>query len=461
MLEFVTYLSSKRARSSRSFPTLVLVVALLVFGNRLEAQNSKKRPQNSKKQFSQVARANPDLRAMATKESLLLESTNSESVGSNKLNGDSVDRAQVYPIPALETVTTFKNPDGNYQILKVPSFKNVFLNRRSALNQNGDYVFFTLNEKLQSYAEKLVRDNKAPHVALIAMEPKSGKILAIAEKSVSIDNLAVHAGFPAASLFKVVTTAAALDTGKLSPDDRISFRGGNYELSQANYLPSPKGDKRSMSLGEALGKSCNPVFGRVGLKSLSAEILERYALGFGFGTKMPCDISIPTSRMEIPSSGYELSRTAAGFGDIRISPVHAVTLMAGLVNKGLAKRPLLIDKIISPSGEVRYRSQSENWLRLVPEATARDVVNLMVNTTTVGTSRKEFFFNKKSVLGNIKVAGKTGTLKGNNPVGLNNWFIGAPVNNPNIAVAAIVVDPGGISTKASRMGRLMIQKSLE
>jgi cell division protein FtsI/penicillin-binding protein 2 len=341
------------------------------------------------------------------------------------------------------------------------SNKNSFLNHRAAKNQNGDFVFFTLDDKLQAAAEKIVRDNHAAHVALIAMDPRTGKILALAEKSSTINDLILHAGFPAASLFKVVTTAAAIDSGKMSGLEKVSFRGGTYELSERNYLPNAKTDKRSMTIGEALGKSCNPVFGRVALNSLNAKMLEKYGRSFGFMSKMPFELDLPQSNMDIPSAGYALSRTAAGFGDVNISPLHAVTLMSGLVNGGLANRPILIDKIISPSGEIKYRSEKESWLRLVPPATASQLVNLMINTTTIGTSRKEFFLKKKSVLGKVRVAGKTGTLKGDNPVGLNNWFIGAPVDNPTIAVAAIVVDPGGISTKASRMGRMLIQKALE
>lgn len=425
----------------------------LVLNSELEAQNPHKRLRSDKKQYTKNDRVSPDLRAMAYKDLINLESVEEAP--------SSIPKGQVYPLPALESVITHHNEDGSYQILKSPNFKSTFLNRRAAVNQNGDFVFFTLNSKLQAVAEKLVQDNHAPHVAIVAMEPSTGRILAIAEKSSTIADLALHAGFPAASLFKVVTTAAALDSGKISPTDRISFRGGTYELSQWNYLPNPKTDKRSMSVGEALGKSCNPVFGRVALNNLSGKLLEKYAYSFGFGSKIPFDLDCATSRVDIPPSGYELSRTAAGFGDVHLSPIHAATLMAGLANGGIAKRPLLIEKIISPSGEVKYKSEQENWLRLVPEATAARLMSLMINTTTIGTSRKEFFPQKKSALGNIRVAGKTGTLKGDNPSGLNNWFIGSPVENSNIAVAAIVVDPGGISTKASRMGRIMIQKSLE
>lgn len=436
-------------------------LCLTGFNKDLEAQNQHKRSNLEKSQHGRVNRVSPNSNSI--KGSIDLNAT--ETIAENSIKSDPASRArisaQVYPVPALETVITQKNKDGSYQLIQTPSFKNTFLEHRAAKNQNGDFVFFTLDEKLQAAAEKIVRGNNAPHVALIAMDPRTGKVLALAEKSSTISDLTLHAGFPAASLFKVVTTAAAIDSGKVANNDLVKFRGGTYELSQWNYLPNNKTDKRSMSIGEALGKSCNPVFGRVALNSLSASMLEKYGRSFGFRSKIPFELDTPASNMDIPAGGYALSRTAAGFGDVNISPLHAVTLMAGLANNGLANRPVIIDKIISPSGEVKYRSEQQSWLRLVPAATAARLMNLMVNTTTIGTSRKEFIINKKSVLGNVRVAGKTGTLKGKNPVGLNNWFIGAPVDNPTIAVAAIVVDPGGISTKASRMGRMLIQESLK
>ncbi len=360
----------------------------------------------------------------------------------------------------LETISTYLQKDGYIRLDKTPAFGASYLDRRYAKNQNGDLVFFSVEPELQDLAEQLVDDNQASHVAVVAIEPQTGRILALAEKSSTIADLSTHAGFPAASLFKVVTASAAIDSGALDPDSKIRFRGGTYELSQWNYLPSVKGDKRLMSIGEALGKSCNPVFGRIALDYLQPNILNKYAHNFGFGGQIPYEVNLPISQVEVPSGSYELSRTGAGFGDVTISPIHAATLMSGLANNGVAYKPYLIDKIISPDGEVKFSQKKAIWTRMLPTQTAQQINELMVNTTTIGTSRKEFMNGTKPVLGNIRVAGKTGTLKGKNPVGLNNWFIGAPIGNYGIAVASIVVDPDKVTTKASRMGRIMIQQFL-
>jgi hypothetical protein len=83
---------------------------------------------------------------------------------------------------------------------------------------------------------------------------------------------------------------------------------------------------------------------------------------------------------------------------------------------------------------------------------------MMRNTTTIGTSRREFMRGSRPTLGNIEVAAKTGTLSGSDPVGLNNWFIAAaPISNPELAVAVITVDAKH-GAKASHLGRLVFQK---
>jgi membrane peptidoglycan carboxypeptidase len=85
-------------------------------------------------------------------------------------------------------------------------------------------------------------------------------------------------------------------------------------------------------------------------------------------------------------------------------------------------------------------------------------MEMMRYTTTMGTSRREFMRGGQPTLGNIEVAGKTGTLSGTNPPGLNNWFVGAaPINNPELAVAVITVDASH-SSKASHLARLVMQR---
>lgn len=365
-----------------------------------------------------------------------------------------------YPIPKLEQTTLTRRSNGHPVLSRLPSFSTQFEGKIVSQSNNRDFIFYTFDPELQTFAESLVRKADAPHVAVVAMSPSTGKILAIAQKSKTIENPALHAGFPAASLFKLVTAAAAIEARDITGDDKVPFRGGIYTLNRANYLPDGRRDRRTMTVEEALGKSCNPVFGRIGLK-LSAPVLREYARNFGFNAALGFDAPLPTSGASIPSDAFELSRTAAGFGDVSISPIHAATLMSGIANGGLLPRPMIIDHIVSPDGAVLYQSKPHMLMRVVNNSTANELLDMMESTTTIGTSQKEFFFKKRPLLRNIKVAAKTGTLSGKDPIGVNHWFIAAaPLDRPKITLAVISVNPGRSTTKSSRIGRQMIEKYL-
>ena len=341
-------------------------------------------------------------------------------------------------------------------IPRLPDFSSSYRGKVAAVTEKQEFVQFSIDPDLQEYAHQLVAKVTIPHIAIVAMEPKTGRILAMAGKSVSIKNIVTHAGFPAASLFKVVTSSAAIERSGANPNDEIFFRGGTYELGPTNYNPNPVSDRRSMSMTEALGKSCNPVFSRVGLKFLNPSLLRAEASAFGFNTDLKTQMPLPISSATIPNDDYDFGRTAAGFGDVFLSPLHAAAIVSTFANGGKFPIPTIIDQVISPDGDIIFKSQPTILHQAVTPQTAKTLLQMMTATTTIGTSKREF-------AGKVpwEVAAKTGTLKGENPVGLNNWFIGtAPLNNPKIAVAVVVVNPNQPSSKASHIGKLILQRYL-
>ncbi|MCB0311309.1 MAG: hypothetical protein KDD42_08740 [Bdellovibrionales bacterium] len=361
----------------------------------------------------------------------------------------------------LEQVDLTFGNNGDVKLKSFPKLKTTVSGSLAALSQSRNVVFFSIDPNLQKFAESLVAQVRSPHVAVVAMDPTNGKVLAVAQKSNSIPSLALHAGFPAASLFKLVTSAAALERGAISPSSEIAFRGGTYTLEKWNYKPDRKRDNRHMNVAEALGRSCNPVFARIALNHLSPYLLRFYANTFGFNSQIDFDLPLSKSSAVIPSDDYGLSRTAAGFGAVKISPIHAAALMSGLANKGLVPRPILVNNVINSQGTTLYRAETEMIRRLTRAETSLKLLEMMEQTTTIGTSRKEFMVGKKPLLKDVRVAAKTGTLRGASPKGINNWFIAAaPIEDPKIAVSVVVVDPQHISTRASRLGRQMIQRFL-
>lgn len=356
-----------------------------------------------------------------------------------------LEKAYIQKLTAAEVV-----------IPRMPDFRTSYRGHVAGLSERREFVQYTIRPELQEYAKLLVSKVSAPHVAVVAMEPSTGRILAIAEKSTTVRNAATHAGYPAASLIKVVTSAAALEHAAMHPHTEIAFRGGTYELSPANYNPRPNADRRVMSVSEALGRSCNPVFSRVALLFLNPALLRFQTAAFGFNSDLKLQVPIPSSRASIPNEDFEFGRTAAGFGEVFISPVHAASLMSAVANNGRLTRPSIVDQIISATGDTIYRFTPSMLRQAVTSETAKTLLQMMTYTTTVGTSRREF-------RGKVpwEVPAKTGTLKGDDPKGLNNWFIGAaPLKDPQIAVAVIVVNPAGASSKASHIGRLILEKYL-
>lgn len=382
-------------------------------------------------------------------------------------NGVSLSRhrhgniGRYYPDPKLDSVRLVPGNLGG-PVIDLASAQNstsTLGGRVATHSQNRDFVFLTIDPQIQKSTQKLIDKANAPHAVAVVMNPRSGEILALAQKSKSVKDMFAHQGFPAASLFKIITAAAGLEQSNVTPDSIVRFRGGTYTLQPWNYKADPRRDNRSMSLSEAIGRSCNPVFARIALGHLTPSLLGRYAERFGFNRSITSQLLLPASQAEIPLQDYAFSRTAAGFGNVHISPVHAAALMAGIANHGVMTEPTLIDEIVNQEGKVVYRAQPEVVTRMINPLTATKLMNMLEYTTTMGTSKREFVQNNRPVFPNMKVVGKTGTLRGDNPEGIHNWFIGAaPKSNPELVVATLVIFPGSVSTRASRIARQIMQE---
>lgn len=326
----------------------------------------------------------------------------------------------------------------------------------------GDYnVHLTLNKDLQSSAVELLKKYKVAWGSIVAIEPSSGKVLALAshsEKEPYAKPVALRGTFPAASLFKIITSAAALEQSALNPDSVIHYRGGDYTLNYSNYQPDARRDTRLMSFEGALTRSCNPVFARIALQNLSYKTLTSYAYSFGFNNDLPFDCDVERSGFHIGRDNYSVARTAAGFGEVYISPLHAATLIASIGNGGRMMRPYVIDEVSSRSGKSYFKGSEQLIQQTVLPQTAETLLQMMSQTVITGTARRHFVSARNGALRNINIAAKTGTLSGTQPKGLYNWFIAtAPIEKPEIAVAALVIDPGNGRINASGLGGMFLE----
>ena len=188
----------------------------------------------------------------------------------------------------------------------------------------------------------------------------------------------------------------------------IKYRGGNYTLTRYNYRPDKRRDRRRISLADAMGKSCNPAFARVALNRLSLGVLQNYAVSFGFNGSLPFDLPLDESRFNCPNDDFEVARTAAGFGDVTVSPLHAAVITAAIANDGKIMKPYIVDRVLDSSGSLTYRAQPSLYKRAVLSTTAQEVLEMMVATVETGTARRYFKRSRNPKLREIQVAAKTG-----------------------------------------------------
>ncbi len=309
----------------------------------------------------------------------------------------------------------------------------------------GHRVVYTLERELQEEALAVFRRYRVPYGAFVAVDPGTGRILALAEYSrqePDLNDFCRRATYPAASLIKVITACAALETGKVSATSQIRFQGSPYRLYPRKISPSNRWRENNVhTLAEALALSNNVVFGKVGADVVGSQKLQEALEAFGFNREIPFDFPLQPSRATVPEDRYPLARTAAGFGEVYLSPVHAALIAAAVGNGGVMMRPYVVDRIEDAGGEVVYRAAPAPWRRAASERVTREVARMMRRTVTRGTSAKVFYRYARRLRREVGVAGKTGSLTGDDPPGKYEWFIGfAPVDRPQIAVASLVVN---------------------
>ena len=323
---------------------------------------------------------------------------------------------------------------------------------------NGVTVFYTLDLTLQRTMEGLFRQYRVPYGAFVAMDPNTGRVLALVEYSsveAKSDPLTLRATFPAASIFKLVTASALLQERKITPDTVFRFRGGIYRLGPRNWTDDPRRDRQSMTFADALAKSCNVVFAKAALHYLDSTTLLHYAQAYRFNQPIPFELPVQVSHAEIEDNPKSLAYSAAGFGDVELSPLHGALIAASIADGGQMMSPYFISKIVGPAGEELFVTQPKPLGMAISQETAQVLRGMMATTVVKGTSRKAFRPRKGHALPRgITIGGKTGSLTGDDPKGKYSWFVGmAPVEAPEIAVAALVINRALWRVKSSFVAR--------
>lgn len=323
-------------------------------------------------------------------------------------------------------------------------------------------VHFTLDTELQAKIESVYERYSPDYAAFVAMDPETGRILAMVDYSNQghEGNLALKATFPAASVFKVVTSTAALDQGKVRPNALFPVNGSYGTLYRRNLRDYVNRWTRFISIEEAFAKSVNTVFAKIAMTRVGPQALQKYANGFGFNQHINFDMPIEMGSAMIPNDEFGLAESGSGYTQRQtLNPIQGAMIASGVINGGKIMAPHLVDSVTNSEGNKVYEAEEgETLFHPMDQDTAKSLSMIMENTVTRGTARREYRdYNHHPVLSKLFIGAKTGSLSGTNPAGRYDWFVGFAQSSSNpkkkIAFASMIVNGKYWKVKSSHIAR--------
>lgn len=373
--------------------------------------------------------------------------------------------------------STQRLQEGIQQALAEPLSEGLFPEELDFQTEDARYrarARYTIVPSIQTRMEKLFQSYRPDYAAFVAVDPETGRILSLVSytrhEEDDVGNLALRATFPAASIFKVVTAAAAMDSGKLTSDSVIAFNGGDHTLYRRNVTSFRK-DRwaRFISVKKAFAKSVNTVFGLVGIQHVGELGLEEYAEKFLFNREIPGDVPVQGGVFELPSDDqFALAEVASGYNRwVRMSPLQGALMAAAVANDGVILEPHLVDGLLKWDGSPAVNEEGTHLYRPAPKVlsqvmrpeTAYEIRKLMRETIQAGTALSAFAgIHHALEPGVFEIGGKTGSLRGSDPVGNTDWFVGyALAEGRRVAICAMTVNVEKWRIKSSRIARHFLE----
>ncbi len=256
-----------------------------------------------------------------------------------------------------------------------------------------------------------------------------------------LTNRGVAERYPPGSTFKVITTAAALESGlpdtePLTAAARIPLPDST--LSLENYGGEPCGPEPAAPLREAFEKSCNTAFVELGLR-LGGDALRRSAQAFGFDSPQPpIPLQVAESTVGPLPDAAAVGMSAMGQKDVAVTPLQNAMVAAAIANSGVAMQPYLVESLEGPDLSAVAETAPRPQRRAVSAQVAAKLTDLMIAA--------EKFTQQDGAIPGVQIASKTGTAEhGTDPRNTppHAWYIAfAPAQNPRVAVAVLVEDGG-------------------
>ena len=317
------------------------------------------------------------------------------------------------------------------------------------------------NAFLAEKIDNMLRAFKPPHAMVLVVDAKSNEIIAWGERKDSANQ--VHpdylsrSTFPAASLAKTITIAAAMENNRFALNTPIPMIGHAHKLYK-NQLRVPANYKGpTMEMQDAYAKSANPPLAIIGM-NVGASRLKATAKNLGYNINFPANL--PNRAIYAPpDTGFALAEASCGFTDATtISPL----LAAAQVRSILMKKPLEIPWAKNLEGYAPKSRLAVNVDKL-KENTYYGLRQAMIRSVTHGTARKNIS-TKHMARKNydaLTIGGKTGSLDGQNPYGRYDWFMGFAQSkeNPDKAIVLVVMqvyDPQGVRPQPTTQVAAMV-----
>src|ERR671910_3339889 len=337
-----------------------------------------------------------------------------------------------------------------------PQTLDDLINRATGGPQPGNNVVLTLDPGLQGLAYQELQGSSTGRGSVVALNPKTGEILAMAT-SPSFDpnqvnenypelanapnsplvDRATQSLYPPGSVFKVITAAAALEEG-VSPQQTF-FDSGAYELPGYTVRNFEGKDYGEVTFTRALAYSINVVFAKIAVEIVGAEALTQMALNFGFGDPYD-DFPLPVSGSSVNSLPPEqwttgtLAQTAFGHGELM--------------------EPRIVREVRSPDGIILDKPTPSVRRQALPPSTANTLNEMMQEVIIQGG------FAEAEIPG-MRVAGKTGTAESGNGLPHSWWVTFAPADDPEIAMCVMIENGGRADRSAMPLAAGLMKAYLE
>jgi len=293
---------------------------------------------------------------------------------------------------------------------------NTMSGHEISIDGQGMKIETSVDQRLSGYINNLLNRSRTIEAAVVMLRADTGQILALTgyprNSGQKPENICLKADFPAASLFKIIASAAAIETRDFTPDQSLSYQGGRYTLYKRQLQRKRSKYNNRVSFKSAFSKSINPVFGQIGIYDLGQEVMNEYGKRFLFNQDITFDLPLSSSFLEVPEDDFGLAEIASGFNKrTKISPLHAAMITASIINKGIIMQPWIVSKITNGSDQILYQNQIEEIARPMSENTAQKLKILMRDTVKNGTCRAAFAeLRRKKPYNLIDLGAKTGTI---------------------------------------------------